>query len=183
MFAPEEEGLFCRRAACGSTRLLVCGGSPWRASPGDDRRLLRLWPSISSCRMPGSHCGLGRAQYPAALAFPVVKRLSERGATILIAYDILPARRSAVPHRRHRQSVRDPLSRAGHHCGDLACVASGAWAAWPRADLRDPADAVELAAPWIGGQDLQLPPIYIAGTLGRAYRRRGLHDHLCQSRR
>ena len=97
--------------------------------------------------------------------FPASVHLSERAATILLAYDILQLAGPAFPHRRSVEPLRHLPSRADHHRGGVAAPAPGARTARARARLRDRAPEVQPSAcRGSAGEKLVLPPLYVAGV-------------------
>ncbi len=164
MFAPEEEGLVLQARRL---RLNTLIGLRWLAVGGQALAIIVGYFGFG-LQFPVVAC-LALIAASAALnillrwQFPVVKRLSERGATILIAYDILQLAGllfltggianpfailflAPVTIAATSLALRQALGLLG-----LALTCATLLTRW------------SLPLPWIGGQDLQLPPIYIAG--------------------
>ena len=153
-----------RRAACASTRFSDCAGSP---SP-DRRRRSSSALSASACASrswPASASWRASAALNLALRwrFPVSTQLSERGATIMLGYDILQFAGllfltggvanpfvhlflAPVTIAATSLTFRQALGLLG-----LALVCATAL-------LR-----ASLPMPWLGGENLTLPPLYVVG--------------------
>jgi len=164
VFAPEEEGLV-RQAR--RLRLNTLIGLRWLAVGGQTLAILVGYFGIG-LEFPVAPClALVAASAILNLAlrwrFPVSKRLSERGATLLLAYDVLQLAAllfltggvanpfailflAPVTIAATSLALRQTLALLG-----LALVCASVLARW------------SLPIAWFGGEKLVLPPVYVVG--------------------
>ena len=164
MFAPEEGGLV-RQAR--RLRLNTLIGLRWLAVGGQTLAILvgcfgigLKFPVLACIAIVAASAVLNLAM---RWRFPVNKRLSERGATILLAYDILQLAAllfltggvanpfailflAPVTIAATSLALRQTLGLLG-----LAAICASVLARW------------SLPIPWVSGEKLVLPPLYIFG--------------------
>ncbi len=164
MFAPEEEGLV-RQAR--RLRLNTLIGLRWLAIGGQTLAILvgffaigLEFPIVACLAVVATSAVLNLAL---RWSFPVSKRLSERAAAMLLAYDVLQLAAllfltggvanpfailflAPVTIAATSLALRQTLGLLG-----LALICATVLARW------------SLPIPWIGGEKLVLPPVYVAG--------------------
>ena len=156
-----------------------------RPDDGRARRAFRIsafrcrWAFVSrsSRSVPGS-----TSFSPSAGARAYACRPSHAG--LLLAYDMLPAGRAALPHGRAAKSLFLPVPGARHHFGHVParCAGRCGWAliAFCCATLL----AFEhLPLPWKPGEELELPERLYRRHVGGHRLRRGFLGHLCAAHR